>query len=435
MRLILLAVWLTITIQNCFPQINTPKANQGFVEEANKSLIEFTLTSNDLSDLEFLRKELQGKRIVYLGESNHHSETFNEVKFKFIQFLHSEMGFNVIAFESSISSCLHASIIKTQVDPFYMLTHSILGCWRTESMVELMRYIQTTDMNLAGFDPNQNANILDSKYYNSIFADSVAFGDYLYHLDSIYLQYILKRNSYFHSCNQADMVERELDSIRTYLLTSYTKLETGNVFKYGNQNSKQYYFLKLSIRNKLYSLKTYNQINFQNEKQYITNNHREQLMQENLEYLLDSVYPNEKMIIWAHNDHISKGGPSTILGANKKNYNNKSMGYRLKNKYGSISYTIGLYGYPGLTGKGYTTDVCYLPMPKKNSLESILFNTQSNLFFLKTDIKAFRKPLYNFTEKNISQKSIISDCYDAVIFIQNLQPAVLINSYDKNGGN
>ena len=336
------------------------------------------------------------------------------------------MGFNVLAFESNISSCLHANMIKDQVDPFYLLTHSILGCWRTESNIELMKFIQSSGINLTGFDPNQNANIQDRIYYQSIFTEDTVFANYLYQLDSIYLHYNIRRVKYLRSKTFDKQNEIILDSLKTYLTKSYSKLKSNLLFKPYKYRDELIHFLRLSIKNKLATLKTCNQLNEHFTKQYVTNNYREQLMQDNLEFLLDTLFPTEKVIVWAHNGHISKGGTSTHIAVSKNN----SLGYRLDAKYKSESYTIGLYGYPGTIGKGYLNETEKLPLPKKNSLESVLFLTNEDLFFIKTNIQAFHKPVYNFGEGNVQSISNISDCYDAVIFARNLEPSILINKYD-----
>ena len=59
----------------------------------------------DFSDIEFLAQELEGKRIVQLGESSHGTAEFSAVKVRVIKYLHEQLAYNVIAFESSIAGC------------------------------------------------------------------------------------------------------------------------------------------------------------------------------------------------------------------------------------------------------------------------------------------------------------------------------------------
>jgi erythromycin esterase len=56
---------------------------------------------DDFEDLEPLRESLQGVRLVLLGEGDHYSGTDIEAKSRLVRFLHREMGFDLLAFESS----------------------------------------------------------------------------------------------------------------------------------------------------------------------------------------------------------------------------------------------------------------------------------------------------------------------------------------------
>lgn len=67
-----------------------------------------SLTSDDYQDLQFLKPLLEGKRIVQLGESGHGVAEFNLAKVRLTKFLHKEMGFDVIAFESPLYECYRA---------------------------------------------------------------------------------------------------------------------------------------------------------------------------------------------------------------------------------------------------------------------------------------------------------------------------------------
>ncbi|HKS24099.1 MAG TPA: erythromycin esterase family protein [Thermoanaerobaculia bacterium] len=60
---------------------------------------------DDFRDLEPLKKTLKGVRVVMLGEQNHGDGTTFVAKTRMIRFLHERMGFDVLAFESSIYEC------------------------------------------------------------------------------------------------------------------------------------------------------------------------------------------------------------------------------------------------------------------------------------------------------------------------------------------
>lgn len=58
---------------------------------------------DSFQDLEMLKPLLQDKRFVFLGESSHGVAEFNLAKTRLIQFLHQELGYNVLAFESGLA--------------------------------------------------------------------------------------------------------------------------------------------------------------------------------------------------------------------------------------------------------------------------------------------------------------------------------------------
>ena len=397
--------------------------------QAERSLVKLDGVSGDFDDLKFLKEELANKRIVYIGESNHHSETYNKIKFKLIRFLHEEMGFNVVAFEGNVSSCFHANLVKDRLSPLALLTHSILGCWRTDSNFGLMEYIKKNEINLTGFDPNLNSLILERPHYEFIFAGNPSLGSIYFQLDSTMQEYQFQRGSYLASDVMDAGQEEMLNGIRDSLLISYSGLSSG--LDTNELEDEVLRYFETATRNKIELLKSSNSYKDAVEVKYVTNAEREELMHRNMEFILDTVYADQKVIVWAHNAHISKGGPLTELGRDSAIANN-SLGYRLNEKYGFQSYTIGLYGYPGIIGTGFSTKTAALKKPRRNSLEAIMYKTNVELFFLKTNMGCLERPLYNFTEGGLTVRSIISDCYDAIIYSQDLEPAILIRFDQKD---
>ncbi len=57
-----------------------------------------------LRRLQFFKAVLKDRRLVQLGESGHGVAEFNHAKVRLIKFLHQQMGFDVIAFESGLSN-------------------------------------------------------------------------------------------------------------------------------------------------------------------------------------------------------------------------------------------------------------------------------------------------------------------------------------------
>jgi len=61
--------------------------------------------AEDMSDLEPLREILRDVRVVSLGEPTHGDGAAFEMKVRLIRFLHEQMGFEVLAWESGLAEC------------------------------------------------------------------------------------------------------------------------------------------------------------------------------------------------------------------------------------------------------------------------------------------------------------------------------------------
>ena len=72
-----------------------------YSQEFNPKII--TLSQNpEITDFSFLKEELKDVQVVMLGENTHFDGNVFEMKTNIVQYLHQEMGFNTIAFESGI---------------------------------------------------------------------------------------------------------------------------------------------------------------------------------------------------------------------------------------------------------------------------------------------------------------------------------------------
>jgi erythromycin esterase len=64
--------------------------------------------NEDYTDLAPLKQALQEVTVVGLGEPIHHDGSAFKAKVRLIKFLHQELGFSVIAFESGFYDCYKA---------------------------------------------------------------------------------------------------------------------------------------------------------------------------------------------------------------------------------------------------------------------------------------------------------------------------------------
>jgi erythromycin esterase len=119
----------------------------------------------DFSDLQPLKKILGDARVVLLGEPTHGDGSVFLAKTRLIQFLHEEMGFDVLAFESGLYDCRRAwEALQAGEDPVTAVRRGVFGIWtRSEQVVPLMEYLgrrvrTPRPLELAGFDSQFTAS-------------------------------------------------------------------------------------------------------------------------------------------------------------------------------------------------------------------------------------------------------------------------------------
>lgn len=97
----------------------------------------------DFRDLEPMRAALKDARVVMLGEQSHGDGTTFLGKTRLIRFLHEQMGFNVLAFESGFYDCPKAweFLVKGE-EPRAALSRGVFGVWSKSREVQpLLDYI------------------------------------------------------------------------------------------------------------------------------------------------------------------------------------------------------------------------------------------------------------------------------------------------------
>ncbi|MEW6364873.1 MAG: erythromycin esterase family protein [Acidobacteriota bacterium] len=105
-------------------------------------------------------------------------------------------------------------------------------------------------------------------------------------------------------------------------------------------------------------------------------NHRDKGMAGNVGVLANSIYKDKKIILWAHNFHISRNAADTLEYEGIVN-----MGRWLSEKFQSQLYVLGLFMYQG-TAAWNNRSVYTLTDPLPNSTEAILSESLQEYCFV-----------------------------------------------------
>lgn len=369
-----------------------------------------SIDSEDFSDLTFIDSLINDKKIVFLGESQHGINDFNILKYRLIRYLHQKHGFNVVIFESGIGACGLTNLVKDSLTGMEMLVHSLMGIWRVKGNCKMMDYLRDNNMELMGVDPNNAALGMNVTQYNYVLKDE-RLSKNLVKMDSLmFYEYQIPKNNFFH--NKENFTEQVLDSVSSYLINEYL-IHLNQIKRNNHINNNQKKILIKMIESKVQVLSTSN--NKSDSNFFITNNERDSLMAFNLEYLKDSLYPNQKIIVWAHNAHISK------ISANKYLNGGGAIGSFLSEETKKESYVIGLYSVSGSYSWGNSPpqDIKL----RKRSLEYSYQSFTTKALFVKCNMIKSKKYYHGIPDYF---KSNISKLYDGVIFIRNVESSILI---------
>ncbi len=382
-----------------------------------------SLDSEEFADLAFLKEETGEKRIVWLGENDHRIRENNVLKLRLIKFLHQEMGYDVVLFESGAGNVGISNLAQSQLNPFEFLYTSLLGAWRTKENCALMEYFKLQELELAGMDPNFKARYLPKRAFDYILRPNPEMAEQYYLLDSINSYLKIETTKLYHSragkktkSARARILNIRQDSIKS----AYEALRNNMLVQDINPaagDEKARKIIRLGLNNTIADLSG-DLTKFRDPDSFFINSSaRDSLMAANITYLADSVYPNEKIIVWAHNGHIKKVDSQQ----EKPHHSFKTMHEYLPERLKRESFVIGLYADSKQAAARYSV----INIGRKLAIGSFYLNTRAYAGSDYLDIRDFWT--YSSCRRCGIGAQSLAESYDALIFIPDAQRSVLLN--------
>ena len=137
----------------------------GKVENGNENFSGFDTLKTILKDVE----------IVMLGEQTHGEATTIETKIKLIKYLHQEMGFDILAFESGFYDCQKTwNLIEQGWEVDSTLALGVYGLWSLmKEFKPLVEYIEnqresSNPLVVSGFDQSFTGKISKMNYLGDL---------------------------------------------------------------------------------------------------------------------------------------------------------------------------------------------------------------------------------------------------------------------------
>lgn len=387
-----------------------------YVKKETAEIRSVQLNDTDWTDLAAFAAAVKDKRVVMLGEQSHGDGTTFALKARLVRFLHEQMGFNVLAFESDFISMADYRRVRDSAVASTFISENLMEIWtRCKSVQDFFAGYLPSRLNnsgpllLTGFDcqlhgavirnTNKDSLLLawekamdislsvSERHFAARWIDSLSIFGRVQSTDSLVtLQQIL------------DRFEAKMPKERDQLMQWCASVngEVRNRIRYSKNESLHYY--------------------------------RDQQMAENLAWLIKEKYANQKIIVWAHSAHIAKYpfdasleqiGKAAMMG----NFLAADSALRAQ------SYVVGLTSFSGTSAWANTTRYD-IPInePARDGFERWMPAKYSFAF---TDFTNWLKRGGNIDQKFTMKGSIYSHhqnvslawlrVFDGMLFVRNME--------------
>lgn len=345
-----------------------------------------------LMDWYSIKPILAGRRIIGMGEATHGTQDFQQAKFEMFKYLVTELNYRLFGIEANFTECrkINNYILYGQGDPRKAVVGLIFDAWKTTEVLKMVEWMRAFNadkehaqkIKFYGFDMQFD------KYPIELITEKLT------KLDSVYFHQNFKSIKNIHIWGKGrytDFTSGQVDSITLLLkeLNAYVDSQKNNLLEI--YSSDEVAYLKRDIR-LLEQCLDQNLALGNNRNNYINMNKvRDKYMAENIDWILNHEEVDSKIMLCAHNNHISKSGVGY-----------KGLGNYLKGKYGDSYYSIGFDfnkgSFQARDKKTFELKSFVVPDAKKGS---------SGDFFSKLGIKAF----FIDIEKAVKVNSIAKDFF------------------------
>lgn len=385
---------------------------------------------DDFSDLRPLGPILEGAQVVVLGEATHgDGETFR-AKARLVRFLHRELGFDVLAFESGFYDCWKAwRAIEPGEDPGAAFRRSVFPIWtRAAQLQPLIAHFAAAarserPLELAGIDPQFTGALSDGFLLDDLVAVAEALGlpgERWRERVSGPLANLLSARY-----EQGELPE---EAERTAFLDALAELED-RLREEGAGLPERGFWLRLVESTRAHAATSW-RIDW--NAPLLESPHygiRDHLMGEQLAWLARERFADRRIVAWMHSGHAARGlaGVEVPSPVHARLYRTlQPAGAVAHAELGDAVYTVAVLAYQGRyrTPRGLVEE---LLRPTEGSLEDLFHRTGLPHAFL--DLRASeRRPQWldgPMIARPVGYKEMRArwpEVFDGILFLDRMEP-------------
>ncbi|SEW55908.1 erythromycin esterase family protein [Chitinophaga arvensicola] len=379
----------------------------------------------DFSDLKGLKVAIGNARIVMLGEQTHGEGSTYLAKTRLIKYLHEQLGFEVLAFESGFYDMARIWENTRQGSPFRQeIPGSLFYMYAgSKQMIPLFDYIQSKvqqpdSLVVTGFESQHSGE----KSKTQMLPDFEKF------LKSRNPDLVDADWEVFKKVAVATMSSRPYRPSATEKKIFLDKLtELKKVLPSGEGSPANHFIASAGFWYRVVCSLESQAIRYW---EMIPGNEmsvRDLQMAENLIWLAEKAYPGKKIIVWAHNVHNAKTThelKTDIAGINDFFSSYTPMGATVYQHFGQAVYNIGFTGYSGSFIDFNDGKLLPLAPAAAESIEGQLAQTTYNYAFINyRKAKGWLRQTQNgMLMDYIPGKANWPEIMDGVFFIKNPTP-------------
>ena len=366
-------------------------------------------SSTEYTEFEFLKTKIDTSLSIFLGESSHTISDYNRLRVKMIKYLHETLNYNVIAFEAPFANLKYVSENRNTLTSEKMLKMSLFYTWKTEDLLELMNYLKNHPrLKIMGFDCQERNidSLVIKNYYSKIEMNNRQLANNYMSMIEKFRQ-SMKNNPFtkFETFkNESQKVIILIDSLKEMLSKN-------------NLTDFDIHFHLSNLKNNCINYNMY-QPDFSKSNRF-----RDSVMAENYLLLTNSLFPNEKVIAWGHNAHLSKQSLDEAYPVSMGEFLHKKINY---NSFGLFAYS-GTYGYGS-----YGEQIKKIKKPSKKFIEFYLHKNNLEISYI--DLQNL--PRYSWIKNNYKildtkhgvMKTTPNKCFDEIIFFKHVGESKYLNN-------